>query len=195
MKRIVGVDEAGRGPLAGPVSVGVVSVPYDFDWTRIPNVTDSKKLSEKKREEIFAIAQRLKKEGAIDYQVSLVHAHTIDTKGISCCVRIGIERGFKKLSLDPNHTDVRLDGLLRAPDEFVVQETIVKGDAKEKVIGLASILAKVTRDRYIVRTAKKYPQYDFHIHKGYGTKAHREAIQKYGLSDMHRASFCTRLTR
>jgi len=194
MKRIVGVDEAGRGPLAGPVSVGIAVIPHDFDWELLPGVTDSKKLSEKRREEIYRIARRLKKEGLLDYKVSLVHAKTIDTKGINPCIRSAIQRVFTGLCLDPEHTDVRLDGLLRAPDEFVVQETITKGDAKEKVIGLASIMAKVTRDRYMTRISAQYTAYDFHIHKGYGTKRHREAIQEYGLSDIHRRSYCKNFT-
>jgi len=193
MKHIVGVDEAGRGPLAGPVSVGIVVVPHDFDWSLIPGVTDSKKLSEKKREEIYTYARKLKKKGVLDFKVSMVHAKTVDSLGITKSVRLGIQRSFKTLAPDPKETSVKLDGLLKAPEMFRQQETIIKGDSKEKVIGLASILAKVTRDRHMVRISKKYEKYDFHVHKGYGTKTHREAILRHGVSDVHRRTYCRNL--
>ncbi len=186
---IAGVDEAGRGPLAGPVSVGVAVVPYDFDWSLIPGVGDSKKVTPKNREAIFRQTQHLKNQNILNYAVILVSARVIDTKGISYAVREGIRKGFAKLNLDPAITEVKLDGLLKAPEIFVHQETIIKGDAKEKSIGLASIMAKVTRDRYMERIAKKYPEYGFEIHKGYGTKKHREFIKKFGLTDIHRSSF------
>lgn len=187
---IVGVDEAGRGPLAGPVAVGVVSVPLHFDWALIPGVGDSKKVSPKNREAIFKCARELEKEGVLKYAVVLVSHRTIDRIGITHAVGEGITGCFRKLALDPERTVVKLDGLLKAPIEYRDQETIVKGDARELVIGLASILAKVTRDRYMVKEAGKYPRYGFEIHKGYGTKVHRDAIVKYGLTSIHRRSFC-----
>lgn len=187
---LAGVDEAGRGPLAGPVAVGVVVVPKDFDWRIIPGVHDSKQVKERDREGIVKIARALKRAGVIDFHVTLVSHSTIDRIGISGAVRKGIEICFKELKSNPKITEVRLDGSLKAPSEFKNQETIIQGDAKEKVIGLASILAKVTRDRYMVREAKKYPQYGFEIHKGYGTEKHRVAVKKYGLSRIHRCSFC-----
>lgn len=187
---IVGIDEAGRGPLVGPVAVGIVVVPRDFDWLLVPGVNDSKKLSEKKREIIFLLAQKLKKAGKLDYHVSLVSASHIDRYGISHAIRKGIADGIKKLALNPETTRVLLDGSLKAPEIFADQETIIKGDAKERIIGLASIMAKVTRDRYVVQVAKKYPDYNFEIHKGYGTKKHCDAIGQYGISPLHRKSFC-----
>ena len=203
----IGIDEAGRGPLAGPVSVGVAMVPSDFDWDLITGVNDSKKLTEKKREEIFKIAKRLKKEGKLDYAVSLVGAKAIDTKGIVPSIATGMNRALKRLLKDPvincskestdyKHIQVKLDGGLKAPEEFVNQETIIKGDSKEKVIGLASIMAKVTRDRYMVRKSASpiFAPYTFASHKGYGTKAHREAIAQYGLSLEHRKTFCKNIT-
>ncbi len=193
IKNIVGVDEAGRGPLAGPVAVGVVIVPVNFDWNLIPGVGDSKKVSVKNREAIFHRAHELKKQGILNFAVSLIDAYTIDTIGITRSVALGIQNGFTELACDPETTDVKLDGLLKAPAEFMMQETIIKGDAKEKVIGLASILAKVTRDMHMVHVASDYPEYKFEIHKGYGTKVHREAIEKFGLSDIHRKTFCTRI--
>lgn len=190
---IAGVDEAGRGPLAGPVAVGVAVAPLDFDWTRIPGVTDSKKVAPKNREKIYAIARTLKRQHALDYAVSLVSAAQIDKIGITRAVALGIERCFNKLGLNPQYTYVKLDGLLKAPPLFTSQETIIKGDAKEKIIGLASILAKVTRDRTMVRYAKEFPQYFFEAHKGYGTALHYEAIKVHGFSPLHRLSFCKRI--
>jgi ribonuclease HII len=192
---LAGVDEAGRGPLAGPVSVGVAVIPHNFDWNRIPHVNDSKKLSEKKREEIYELARALKRTGELTYTVSLVSGVVIDRIGITKAVALGIERCFKKLSLDPRITHVKLDGLLKAPGAFEYQETIIKGDSKEKVIGLASIMAKVTRDRMMVRKARLFPEYSFEIHKGYGTKLHLDAINRHGLSWMHRTSFCKNALR
>lgn len=187
---LAGVDEAGRGPLAGPVAVGVVAIPSGFDWALIPGVGDSKKVSPKNREAIFRRAEELKREEVLTYAVVLVSHRTIDRIGITQAVRVGITHCFTKLALDPERTVVKLDGLLKAPMEYKDQETIIKGDARERVIGLASILAKVTRDRYMVREAGKYPEYGFEIHKGYGTKTHRDALSKHGLSPMHRRSFC-----
>ncbi len=192
---LAGVDEAGRGPLAGPVAVGVVVVSYEFDWRLIPGVHDSKQVKEREREKVVKIARALKRAGRIDFHVALISHTTIDRIGITRAVTQGIEACFKKLALTPKKTEVKLDGLLKAPEEFKNQETIVKGDAKEKVIGLASILAKVTRDAYMVRIAGQFPQYAFEIHKGYGTEKHREAIKRHGLSKVHRRSFCRACTR
>jgi ribonuclease HII len=121
--------------------------------------------------------------------VKSVSAASIDSKGIAPAIRRAIAAGISDLECDPADTFIKLDGSLRAPAEFT-QETIIKGDDKEQVIGLASIMAKVTRDRYMVQQDAKYPQYGFAQHKGYGTKAHIEAIAKYGFSPIHRRSYC-----
>ncbi len=189
LKYIIGIDEAGRGPLAGPVAIGVAVVPPNFNWKLILGVGDSKKVSEKNREAIFLRAKALKKKGMLDFAVVLVSAKIIDSKGITRAVSLGITRALKKLKLNPKEVNVRLDGLLKAPQEYVHQKTIIQGDAKEKIIGLASIMAKVTRDRVMVRVSRMYPKYHFDIHKGYGTEMHRNAIKKYGLSLIHRHSF------
>jgi ribonuclease HII len=189
MKWIIGIDEAGRGPLAGPVSVGLVKIPTDFDWALVPGVNDSKKLSEKKREGIFEVAKELSKQGLIEYSVKSVSAKSIDAKGIAPAIVRAIESGMEELQLSPADCFIKLDGSLKAPQEFP-QETIVGGDGKEAVIGLASIMAKVTRDRYMLKQAELYPQYGLAQHKGYGTKAHREAIKKHGFSPIHRKSYC-----
>jgi ribonuclease HII len=187
---IVGVDEAGRGPLAGPVAVGVAVVPHDFDWNRIPGVGDSKKVSPKNREAIFQQARELQRADVIDFHVALVSHRVIDQINIARAVDRGIATCFKKLALNPHSTTVKLDGLLKAPEAFVNQETIIKGDALERVIGLASILAKVTRDTYMVRISRRFTPYSFDIHKGYGTSMHRAAIRRLGLTEVHRATFC-----
>jgi ribonuclease HII len=192
-KYLAGVDEAGRGPLAGPVAVGVAVIPHDFDWRLIPGVGDSKQVKEKDREKVVMIARTLKRMGIIDFHVALVPVTVIDRINISRAVEKGIQEGFSTIAPDPKKTRVVLDGLLKAPPEFKNQETIIKGDAKEKVIGLASILAKVTRDHHMVKLAQKYPLYGFEIHKGYGTANHRDSIRKYGLSRAHRTTFCRRL--
>ncbi len=188
-KWIVGVDEAGRGPLAGPVTVGLVKIPVDFDWELVPGVRDSKKISEKKREVIYKRVIELHVQKKLSYVVKSVSAKSIDNKGISPAIRRSIAAGIEDLECDPNDTYIKLDGSLKAPANYA-QETIIKGDDKEMVIGLASIMAKVTRDRYMVEQAALYPKYGLAKHKGYGTKAHREAIAKHGFTPIHRQSYC-----
>lgn len=198
IKWLVGVDEAGRGPLAGPVAVGVVLVASDFDWDYLSGVDDSKRLKPEDREAIFRLTQKLKREGKLNYAVSMVSAAVIDKIGIVPAIHLAMSRALKKVTAstvprsDLGTVMAKLDGGLKAPVEYKNQETIIKGDAKEKVIGLASVMAKVTRDRYMSRVAQK-PElmvYDFAQHKGYGTKAHRQAIKEQGLSVEHRRCFC-----
>jgi ribonuclease HII len=187
---LVGIDEAGRGPLAGPVSVGAVLVPTHFDWSKVDGAKDSKQMTALAREEVYARMLQLKAEGEIRFVVALSSARTIDTKGIVPAIRLALEGAIEKLEVNPTHCRVLLDGGLKAPAQYVYQETIIKGDAKEKVIALASIAAKVLRDRHMVREALKYPQYDFEVHKGYGTKKHRDKMTLFGLCAIHRRSFC-----
>lgn len=203
-KYLVGIDEAGRGPLAGPVAVGVVLVSIDFDWKLIPGVGDSKQLSPEKRDALFRRARELKREGVLNYAVAMVSAKVIDDIGIVPSVTRAMKRAldkvcpratlgnFPRVALGPSSVMVKLDGGLRAPAEFVHQETIIKGDQKELAIGLASIVAKVTRDRYMERVGKQstYAVYGLDVHKGYGTKAHRSAIKMHGCTDLHRRSYC-----
>ena len=188
---IVGIDEAGRGPLAGPVSVGVVVTPKSFDWRLLSGVTDSKQLSAVKRAEILKTAKRLKKEKKLNFSVAMVSAKVIDEIGINKAIATAMKRAIGRLNLDSVDCEVKLDGGLRAPMEFS-QETIIKGDQKELIIGLASICAKETRDAYMVRRSveSKFAPYSFGTHKGYGTQAHRAAIRKYGISVEHRSSYC-----
>lgn len=188
MKGILGIDEAGRGPLAGPVSIGAVYIQKN---RKIPlqGLRDSKQLSEEKREEWFRRIQEWQKEGRLQYAVTLVSQGVIDAKGISFAIQKGVASNLQKLRANPKSTEVLLDGSLKAPKEYINQKTIIKGDEKIPVISLASIVAKVTRDRAMKKLGKKYPEYRFEIHKGYGTFAHRKAIQKYGPCPIHRKTF------
>lgn len=202
---VIGIDEAGRGPLAGPVAVGVCCVHIQKykevlkDTKKIKN-KDSKKLSHKEREEWFEIITKWQKEKKIHFQVSLIDSKIIDTKGISFAIRSGIEKSLKKVTdnfkeINPEECMVLLDGSLHAPEYFNNQKTIIKGDEKEPIISLASICAKVMRDRYMQKMAKKYPEYKLEIHKGYGTVLHINLIKKHGISGMHRKSFCTNIVK
>lgn len=195
VRYIIGIDEAGRGPLAGPVSIGAVCIPVAFKRTFWKGVRNSKALSEKQREEWFAKIREAKKARKLNYAVALVGNKIIDEKGISYAIRLGMKRILKRLDVSPNDTRVLLDGSLYAPKEYIRQKTIIKGDEKEPIISLASITAKVTRDRKIVRLAHKYPKYSFEIHKGYGTRSHIKAIKKHGASALHRRSFLTKINQ
>jgi ribonuclease HII len=192
LKYIIGIDEAGRGALAGPVSVGGILVTHDFDFSLFSKVKDSKQLSAKIREGVFREVEKAIKEGLLSYHVALISEKVIDTKGITYAVRKGIEEILKKLAISPDQVSILLDGSLYAPKEYLFQKTIIKGDVTEPAISLASIMAKVTRDKKMISLQKKYPQYFFEIHKGYGTLLHREAITAHGLAAVHRRSFCKR---
>lgn len=186
MKFLLGVDEAGRGPLAGPVAVGIVIAPRGFDIAKaFPGVADSKKLSEGKREEIFKI---LKNQDKVRWCVRYASHESIDRVGMTRVVRAAIGRGVRWLSPEPAGAKVLLDGLLHAPPEYA-QETIIGGDDSEPIISLASIAAKVSRDRLMYRLAKLYPEYQFEKHKGYGTALHYDMLKKYGPSVIHRRSY------
>lgn len=186
---IVGIDEVGRGPLAGPVMVCAFAVPMKYAKKNFKGVTDSKKLSEKRREEISAFFRIEKGRGNVRFETAYVTAQKIDEWGMTKSVQTAINRALRRLNLDPKKTLVLLDGLLKAPEEFIYQKTIIKGDQKEAVIGAASIIAKVRRDSMMTKYAKKYPGYGFEIHKGYGTKAHIRTIKDNGESCLHRKSF------
>jgi len=187
---VCGIDEVGRGPLAGPVTVGLVMYKkkdqYLFD--NIP-LRDSKKLSPKKRAEIVVFLKQLEKDGLVYISTVSVAPASIDTYGIAPCIKKAIEKNLQKISMPHTSVEVLLDGGLSAPDSFMHQSTIVGGDAKERSIGLASILAKVTRDTYMVGQSKEYPEYGFDSHKGYGTKAHYAALNVHGTTPLHRITY------
>ncbi len=216
-KYLIGIDEAGRGPIAGPVAVGGCIITHLalgqisdelLEKFMRGKLKDSKKLSEKKREEIFVWMQEKKKAGELDFVVSMGSAKTIDNLGIVPVINkalsivltrlIKVQKNkiveVKPLQFCDDDVFVKLDGGLRAPEAFKYQETIVRGDENEVVISLASIAAKVTRDEYMKSLGEEYNKegkdYGFEKHKGYGTKGHYDAIEKHGLGNEHRISFC-----
>ncbi len=193
---IVGMDEAGRGPLAGPVAIAAVAAIANFKSQKLnlkslKGIKNSKKLSAKKREEWREI---LKKN--FDYKVAMVGPAIIDKIGIQKATRLAVARALRKFSRPPgscNHL-VLLDGLMSAPRRYN-QQTIVKGDEKIPLISAASIIAKTARDAKMLRLHKKFPEYCFNKHKGYGTKLHYKMLKKHGLCPIHRRSFCKNYLR
>ncbi len=177
---ICGVDEAGRGPLAGPVCAAAVILPEGID---IKGINDSKKLSEKKRELLFAeITQK-----AISYSVAFASVEEIEEHNILNATFLAMNRAIEGLQVKPDFAII--DGNLLPKYIKVDASPLVKGDSRSLSVAAASILAKVTRDRLLLEYDKEYPEYKFASHKGYGTKAHIEAIRKYGVLSIHRKSF------
>jgi ribonuclease HII len=189
IKYLIGVDEVGRGPIAGPVAVGAFVFLKPQAKQFFKGVKESKQLSEAKREEWFEKIKKAQKLGLINFAVTFQSEKVIDNKGISFAIKKCLSDSLKKLKINPKDAEVRLDGGLKAPPEYTNQKTIIKGDAKETVIALASICAKVLRDRKMCDWAKKHPEYGFEVHKGYGTKNHYRAIELAGLTPLHRRSF------
>lgn len=194
IKYILGIDEAGRGPLAGPVAVGIVQLEAQSyklkakeEWFK--GLKDSKKLSERARDEWFAKIKKAEKEGWLQFAVAFGSARMIDKKGIVFAIQDSLSRALLKLGSNPKKTTILLDGGLKAPQNYIYQKTIIKGDEKEPVIALASIVAKVSRDKLMKKNSRKYPKYDFEKHKGYGTLGHYQKIKRHGTSILHRKSF------
>lgn len=190
-KYIVGVDEVGRGPLAGPVAVGVLAATPKM-LRKFRTIKESKQLSPKSREEWYQQIY-LSRGEELRFAASFVAAKIIDEKGIVLAIRLALARSLSKLGVSADSCEVLLDGGLKAPKKYIHQKTIIGGDAKETVIAMASVVAKVLRDKRMAILGEKYPKYGFATHKGYGTKAHYHAIKKYGLSTEHRRSFCSRV--
>lgn len=229
-KYIVGIDEVGRGPIAGPVAVCAFLMKDDLFYKhetsiKLPKLKDSKKLSKKQREVWFEYLKVAKTEGFCDYHVSFISSENIDKFGIAKCIQKALNESLQKVTAqnssnfprftlkgsdtDKNLEDsvsrntnenyenpvsldlfhIYLDGGLHAPKEYINQETIIRGDELHPVISLASIVAKVSRDAVMTKYAKVYPKYGFEKHVGYGTRAHYEAIKKYGQTPIHRKSF------
>jgi ribonuclease HII len=189
IKYIIGIDEVGRGPLAGPITVGSVMVRNDFPRDFFDGARDSKRLSALGRALWFEKIKAARRDTVLDYRVSFVSPKLVDDYGIARVTRIAIRRSLRKLDARPEEVFVLLDGGMRAPDEYSYQRTVIGGDEKEPLIGLASIVAKVLRDRRMEHLALEYPNFDFHIHKGYGTKRHISLLKKYGPCEIHRRSF------
>ena len=183
-KTICGIDEAGRGPLAGPVYAAAVILPLGLEIT---GINDSKKLSEKKREELFDVIC----EKAVDFSIGIADEKEIDEINILNATFLAMKRAVDGLKIKPDYA--LIDGNRYPRIGGITEETIVKGDGKSMSVAAASILAKVSRDRYMLEIAEKYPQYCFEKHKGYGTKLHYEMLEKYGISPVHRKSFLKKL--
>jgi len=176
---VCGVDEAGRGPLAGPVCAAAVILPPEIE---IPGLNDSKKLTDKRRRALYDVII----ENAVSYGIAMVHEKEIDEINILQATFNAMEQAILQLSVKP--AMALIDGNRERPFPVPVQ-TVVKGDSLSANIAAASILAKVTRDRYMEEMAEKYPQSGFEIHKGYGTKAHYAALTEHGMSPIHRRTF------
>lgn len=176
---VCGVDEAGRGPLAGPVYAAAVVLPKGYV---VDGVNDSKKLSEKKRDALF---DKIVNE-CVCYSIGTASVKEIDEINILQATFLAMKRAVDGLSVKP---DIALIDGNKKPGLDIVEWDIVKGDGKSANIAAASIIAKVSRDRYMLELAEKYPQYQFEKHKGYGTKLHYQMLDEYGISDIHRKSF------
>lgn len=182
---VCGIDEAGRGPLAGPVFAAAVILPPELI---IDGLNDSKKISEKKRELLFQII----KEKAISFSIASATEKEIDELNILNATFLAMQRAFEGLSVSADYALV--DGN-RDPGLKVPTQTIIKGDALSASIAAASILAKVSRDHFMLELSQKYPQYEFQKHKGYGTKLHTDLIKKYGPCAIHRKSFLKKILK
>ena len=181
VKYLAGIDEAGRGPLAGPVVVASVMLPKD---SMIEGINDSKKISESRREKLYDIILQ----EAISYGVGIIYQDEINEINILQATKKGLHEAVKAMEIKPNV--ILVDALTGIDTLGIPYKSIIKGDAKSYSIGAASIIAKVTRDRIMREWDKVYPEYGFAGHKGYGTAKHIEAIRKYGLTPIHRRSFC-----
>ena len=182
---VCGVDEAGRGPLAGPVCAAAVVLPEN---TIIEGVDDSKKLSEKKREALFGVI----KADAVSYSIAYASVEEIESMNILNATMLAMKRAVEGLDVKADYA--MIDGN-RLPDLCIDSEFIIKGDAKSMSIACASILAKVSRDRLLYKYAEEYPMYGFDKHKGYGTKAHTAAIKEFGPCPYHRMSFLKKILK
>lgn len=180
---ICGVDEAGRGPLAGPVCAAAVMLPPHLE---IPGLDDSKKLSDKRRRELFPVIM----EKALAYGIAFSDEKEIDEINILQATLLAMERAIAQLNIRP---DIALIDGNREKDFGIPVQTVVKGDSRSANIAAASVLAKVTRDDLMLKMAEKYPQYSFEVHKGYGTKAHYAALTEHGPCPIHRMSFLKKL--
>ncbi len=205
MKYIIGIDEVGRGPVAGPVTLCACIIPKTFKIKKIfidGKIKDSKKLKKDSRYKIYQTILKLRKLEVVDFAVSSRSAEYIDKHGISkaikSCIKSILNNLEKKKSLyfcmSSQRTlgfsvEIVLDGSLYAPEEYKNQKTIIKGDEKELSIALASIIAKHTRDSYMEKLAKQINKYDWYNNMGYGTAKHMEAIKKYGLTKYHRKTY------
>jgi len=197
---IIGIDEAGRGPLAGPVTVGLfyvakILLPEIEEEIFKTGIRDSKKLTAKRREKIFELLNSWHKEGKVMIGHSHVGPDLIDKWGMTKSLAVGVKKVLQPFAVRAEVLEVNLDGLLKAPAVFTNQATIIKGDEKEVAIALASVVAKVTRDNLMKKADLLYPQYKFLANKGYGTQAHIESLKVCGPCPIHRRSFLKKILK
>lgn len=186
---VIGVDEVGRGPIAGPVAVGAFAFLDPSARRLFRGVRESKQLSEAARERWFAVIERVKACGRVDFAVSFEDSDTIDRQGLTFAIGSALERSLGSIPVPPVRARVLLDGGLKAPSIYDDQMTIIRGDEKRIAIALASICAKVLRDRGMRELGRLHPAYGFERNKGYGTASHYAAISEHGLLHVHRKSF------
>lgn len=185
---VVGIDEVGRGAIAGPVAVGACVI-HTREALRGIELKDSKQLTALQRQTAFAEIQKEALKGSVSFAISFVTAHTIDSKGIAYALRQAVARTLLKLDIKED-TSIILDGGLIAPRRFAQARSYPKGDERFRVVAAASIAAKVLRDKKMIHLARRLPDYGFESHVGYGTRAHRTAIQNLGPTSEHRLTFC-----
>lgn len=190
IKYLIGIDEVGRGPLAGPIAFCAFQMNANFKPKGFGKIRDSKQLTPVKRKEVFCRLREMKKKKILNYAVCFESAKRIDHMRIAKAGESCIKKALQEINAKPKECMILLDGGIKAPKKFKNQKTIIGGDRKERVISFASIMAKVTRDEYMCRLAKKYPKYGFEVHKGYGTKDHIMAIKRHGICGEHRRLFC-----
>lgn len=189
MQYRVGIDEAGRGPIAGPVAVGAVLAPEHFNMEHLAGIRDSKQLPQHKRDEWYATLHALQKSGELAFAVSFSTQQYIDKHGIAPATNRALQKALRQLKAEPDVTHVLLDNALTAPATFHSYESITRGDEREPLIALASIAAKVRRDEKMIAASKQHPEYGFEQNKGYGTKSHYAAIHEHGVCSLHRKTF------
>lgn len=189
VRHIIGIDEVGRGPLAGPLCIGACAVRMSCRAAFLRGIKDSKQLSEAARLRWMTELRTAKAAGKCRYSSAYIGERYVDRSGLRKAIALAVCRALRKLDIEPHSCRVLLDGCLRAPRTYPFQETIIGGDERVPLIAAASIIAKVRRDRYMVRLSRRYPQYGFDKHKGYGTQKHYDALRRYGLSPVHRRSF------
>jgi ribonuclease HII len=187
---VIGIDEVGRGPIAGPVTLCAFAVRVEFlkDLNAM-GFKDSKKISPQKREQFAQILNNCAQLHMCTWSIESTSAEHIDSKGLTLAINSALSRCLKKLDIHPEYVDIYLDGGLKAPKEYFRQHTVIHGDDLFPVISCASILGKVYRDRLMEKHDKDYPEYGFFDNKGYGTPEHMKAVKKHGMSPLHRRSF------
>ena len=189
-KWIIGVDEVGRGPIAGPVMVCACAFnPAYRSKLSFVGLKDSKKMTPKAREAWFERVKEWQQKGIINFSLAQKSAAYIDQYGISSAIKLSLEDALEKLSFSPDSVEVLLDGSLHAPSIYTHQHTVIKGDSKHPEISLASVIAKVSRDALMKKLHKKHPHYSWFKNKGYGTKEHFNSVVKEGITPYHRQTF------